>query len=155
MFCSIFHKIKSCTLSKMFFFLVASWAIFVCGCSSLSNGKKSESTTGPVITVKGKEGTKHFIIIGFGIVRVKCPEKETAALVTDTQALGISVSDQPGLKFGLGYSSCTVTTVPDGMRADDVRIEVTRKPIGALKVTTHSAKLNDSSMNGGKDNEEK
>lgn len=135
--------------------LIAILIVVVCGCSYMDNRKDSESAIGAVIPVKGKEGTKHFIIIGFGIVRVNRPEGKTAALITDSQALGINVSDQPGLKLGIGYSSCTVTTVPDGMCADDVRMEVTRKPIGSLKITTHSAKLRDSSMNGGGSNEEK
>lgn len=69
-------------------------------------------------------------------------------MVTDAQALGINVSDQPGLKFGVGYSSSTVLTVPDGTRAEDVRMEVSRRPFGSLKITTHSAKLKDSSEKG-------
>lgn len=121
---------------------------FMCGCSSINNDRNGESKVGPVLTIKGKEGTKHFIIIGFGIVRVNRSEGETAAVVTDSQALGVNVSDQPGLKFGVGYSSSTVLTVPDSTRADDVRMEVSRRPFGSLSITTHSAKLKDISGKG-------
>lgn len=121
-----------------------------CGCSSFKNG---ESKVGPVLTIKGEDGTKHFIIIGFGIIRVNRPEGETAALVTDAQALGINVSDQPGLKFGVGYSSSTVLTVPDGIRAEDVRMEVSKRPFGSLKITTYSAELKELSEKGEEDAE--
>jgi len=127
--------------------------IFMYGCSSFNNSRNGESKVGSVLTIKGKEGTKHFIIIGFGIVRVNRPEGETAAVVTDAQALGIHVSDQPGLKFGVGYSSSTVLTVPDGTRADDVRMEVSRHPFGPLKITTDSAKLKEF-LNKGEKNAE-
>ncbi len=126
---------------------------FMCGCSSLLNkGKDDISSIGSVIPIEGKEGTKHFIIIGFGIVSVKRLEGETAAIATNSQALGINVSDQPGLKLGVGYSSSTVLTVPDGTRADDVRMEVSKRPFGLLKIVTHSAKLRDSSKKGGDKN---
>lgn len=103
-----------------------------------------------VIPFDGKEETKHFLILGFGVVSVNYPQKETAVLATSTQAVGVNVSNQPGLKFGAGYSSSTVLTVPDGTRAEDVRIELEKHPLGLLKVTTHSAKLKDSSSKGGK-----
>ncbi len=142
------NKWQMCVIAILF-------VVVVSGCTYVDNRKDSEAAMGAVIPVKGREGTKHFIIIGFGIVRVNRPEGETAALVTDTQALGINVSDQPGLKIGVGYSSCTVTTVPDSTGADDIRVEVTRKPVGALKITTHSAKLENSSAKGGIENGEK
>lgn len=125
------------------------------GCSSFNTGNNGESKVGPVLTIKGKDGTSYFIIIGFGVVRIKRPAGETAALVTDSQALGINVSDQPGLKVGAGYSSSTVLTVPDGTRAEDVRIEVSKHPFGSLKITTHSAKLKDFSEEGEENEVEK
>ena len=138
---------------KLQFYLLIILITFVFGCSSLNSSKSSESKMGSVLTIKGKEGTKCFVIIGFGIVRVNRPEGETAAVVTDSQALGISVSDQPGLKLGVGYSSNTVLTVPDGARAGDIRMEVSRRPFGSLEIITHSAKLKDFSAEGAKNAE--
>ena len=53
--------------------------------------------------------------------------------------MGIGVSDQVGLKVGIGYASSTVVAVPDG--AEDVRVEVSQKLGGPLMVETPKAKL--------------
>ncbi|TAJ33339.1 MAG: hypothetical protein EPO64_01070, partial [Nitrospirae bacterium] len=68
---------------------------------------------GCVVSIPGKGNATHHLIIGVGVVTVNEP-KEQAVLATDTQALGLSLSDRPGLKLGLGYSSSTVVTVADG-----------------------------------------
>lgn len=136
---------------RLLIYVLAILVTFTYGCSSMNNSKNRESKIGPVLSIDGKDGTRHFIIIGFGIVRVNGSKGETAAMVVDSRALGINVSDQPGMKFGAGYSSSTVLTVPDGTRADDVRMEVIRRPFGSLKIITDSAKLKDYSNDGGKD----
>lgn len=149
--------IASAFREKLQIYILVIGTTFMYGCSSFNPSqadRDSESKVGPVLTIKGKEGTKHFIIIGFGIIRVNKLEGETAAMVTDSQALGINVSDQPGLKFGVGYSSSTVLTVPDATRAEDVRMEVSKRPFGSLKITTHSANLKDSSNKGEEKNAE-
>lgn len=84
-------------------------------------------------------GSIHYLILGVGIVTVPKPETQTAVLATKAQALGINISDQPGLKLGLGYSSSTVVAIPDN--ADDVRVEVSQRPGGPLKVESPMAKL--------------
>lgn len=60
-------------------------------------------------------------------------------LATDMQALGLSISDRPGLKLGIGYSSSTVVTVADG--AEDVRVEISKMPGGPIIIDTQSAIL--------------
>lgn len=153
--CTFLHKFTGSGFRcKLGIYTFAIWTIFIYGCSTINDGRDGESRVGPVLAIKGKEGTKHFIIIGFGIIRVNKLEGETAAIVTDSQALGINVSDQPGLKFGVGYSSSTVLTVPDATRAEDVRMEVSKRPFGSLKITTHSANLKDSSNKGEEKNAE-
>ncbi len=95
--------------------------------------------TACVVSIPGKEGrTTYHVIIGFGIVSVNEPA-EQAIVTTDTQALGITLSDQPGLKMGVGYSSSTVVTVADG--AADIRVEVSKVPGRPLIVDTQSAML--------------
>jgi len=142
--------INSVSWRKLQIYILCFGIILQCGCSSIFNSRKDDiSRVGSVIPIEGKEGTQHFIIFGFGIVTVKKSEGETAAIATNTQALGINVSDQPGLKLGFGYSSSTVLTVPDGALADDVQMEVSKRPFGLLKVITHSAKLKDSIREGG------
>jgi hypothetical protein len=90
------------------------------------------------ISVPGEGSTTHHLIIGIGVVSIDEP-KEKALLTTDVQALGISVSDRPGLKLGIGYSSATVVSVAEN--AEDVRVEVSKKAGGSLIVDTQSAIL--------------
>lgn len=90
------------------------------------------------IAIPGKGGTKHYLIIGFGVVSVN--ESDDAVMATQTQALGVSISDRPGLKLGIGYASSTVVSVAPG--AKDVRVEVSQRPGGPLVVDTQRAKFN-------------
>lgn len=113
--------------------------LMTAGCSM----SRTINTTGGVIELPGKGPTRHFLIIGFGVVSCKAPEAETAVMVTDHTSLGVYAGDQPGLKLGVGYQQSTVTIVPNGLQADDVRIEVTRKPFLGLKILPHSAVLNE------------
>jgi hypothetical protein len=92
-----------------------------------------------VIPTRREGGSIHYLVFGIGIVTVPKPEKQTAVLATKAQTLGINISDQPGLKLGFGYSSSTVVVIPDN--AEDVRVEISQKPGGPLKVESPKAKL--------------
>lgn len=108
--------------------------------------------SGCVMSVAGKDGSSHHVIIGFGIVSVnEAPDK--AVIATDTHALGFSVSDRPGLKVGVGYSSSTVVTVAPGAR--DVRVEVSKKPWGPLIVDTQRAAMQQDDVIEGGEHEQK
>jgi hypothetical protein len=96
------------------------------------------------ICIPGKGGTRHYVIVGFGIVSVN--ESEDAITATQTQALGVSISDRPGLKLGIGYASSTVVTVAPG--AEDVRVEISKRPGAPLIVDTQSAKFKQSGVKG-------
>ena len=78
----------------------------------------------------------HYLIIGFGVVSVAKPQGQTAVLATKTQALGISLSDQPGTKLGIGYSAGSFVAIP--ANAEDVRVEISQQVGGPL--TVESAK---------------
>jgi hypothetical protein len=94
--------------------------------------------SGCIVSVSGEGGSSHHVIIGFGIVSVN-EDPDKAVVATDVYALGLSLSDRPGLKVGLGYSSGTVVSVaPD---AEDVRVEISKKPWGPLIVDTQKAIL--------------
>jgi len=97
------------------------------------------------ILIPGRDGTKHYLVIGTGLVSVYEPP-ESSIVITDVTALGISISDQPGLKFGVGYSSSFAVTVPDN--AEDVRAEITRKFCGPIVVNIPSATLRNYSSQG-------
>jgi hypothetical protein len=55
-------------------------------------------------------GRSTSLVIGFGIVSVPLTNAPNTR-VTKTQAIGLIVSDQPGIKVGLGYSSSTVVQI--------------------------------------------
>ncbi len=95
------------------------------------------SVQGCVVSLKGKGETSHHIIIGIGLVSVK--DEPSAVLTTNTQSLGLSISDRPGLKVGFGYSSNIVVSVPDSVQ--DVRVEVSSLPGRPFIVETQSAVL--------------
>lgn len=93
------------------------------------------------IYIPSKTGTGHVLVVGIGVVSVN--DRTNQALVaTSTHVLGMQVSDQPGLKFGLGYASGVVTTVTDG--AEDVRAEISQCPFGPLTITVQNATLSSS-----------
>jgi len=81
---------------------------------------------GCVVRVDGENNTRHHVVIGFGMVSTN-EAPHNAVVATDVTALGITLSDRPGLKFGIGYTASTVVTVAPG--ASDVRVEVS-KPFG-------------------------
>ena len=81
----------------------------------------------------------HYVVFGLGIISVPKPDTQTAILATKTQVLGLVVSDQPGAKIGVGYSSGSVVAIPDG--AEDVRVEISQQPGGKVAITAPSANL--------------
>ncbi len=82
--------------------------------------------------------TRHYLIIGLGLVSVK-EANEQAIEATRIHTLGLSITDRPGLKFGLGYSSSETVMVMDG--AENVVVEVSSLPGGPMVVDTKNATL--------------
>jgi hypothetical protein len=77
------------------------------------------------------EGTIHHLVLGIGVVSV-AQDSATGVTVTDATVLGAALSNQPGLKFGLGYSASTVTSVP--LANSGVLVEVSQAPFGPLQI---------------------
>jgi len=106
--------------------------------AALATGCTSARTAGLVLPIPAAGGTTYHVIVGFGVVRVN-DGTPSAAVVTDAHSLGAVVTDRPGMKIGLGYAASSVVSVPPDAR--DVRIEVSRKPWGALHVDAQAAQL--------------
>ena len=98
------------------------------------------------LAIPGRGGTTHIVVLGFGIVSVN-DRNPNAVVATDTQALGVYVTDRPGLRLGVGYSSSVVVSVSGG--AEDVRVEASRGPGGPLLVEAAHVKLAHASYAGG------
>ncbi len=94
------------------------------------------AVSGCIVTAKGEGERRHHVVIGFGIVSTN--EAPSQAIVaTDVSAVGITLSDRPGLKFGIGYTASTVVTVAPG--AVDVRVEIFKPFNGPFIVNVPSA----------------
>ncbi len=107
---------------RLTFFSAAALAFLVTGC----------------IYIPSKSGTGRVLVVGIGLVSVN-DRTNQAITATSTHVLGLGVSNRPGLQFGFGYASGTVTTVSDG--AKDVRAEISQCPFGPLTVSVQSATL--------------
>lgn len=82
------------------------------------------------------EDARHYVIVGFGVVTVPRSDPEQSVAVHRLHSLGLSVSDHPGLKLGLGYVSGLVTSVPGHL--DHALVEVSQRPFGPIRVSIGS-----------------
>jgi hypothetical protein len=78
----------------------------------------------------GKDGTRHYIVIGFGLVSVNTTNLASAE-VYKMQVLGISASDMPGVRLNMGYASSLVVLVPANNSAI---LEISDGPFSPLKL---------------------
>jgi len=90
------------------------------------------------VSIRGENGTVHYLIVGFGVVSVN-DAAGPAVTATKAHVLGISVSDRPSPALAIGYSSSTVVTIADG--AEDVRVEISQFPGTGLIVDAPKVKL--------------
>jgi hypothetical protein len=90
------------------------------------------AAAGCTLPVRGREGTTHHVVLGFGVVSVHRSPAETVT-ATRVQALGVVVTDRPMLKVGVGYASSVVVTAVPGV---DAAVEVSQRPWGPLRVDT-------------------
>jgi len=90
------------------------------------------------VPVQGTRGSVHYVVFGFGVISVLAPTEKTHVLVTRVHSVGATVSDQPGLRVGLGYLSSSLVAV--GKDANNVIVEV-HEPIGG-PLTVHSQEVN-------------
>ena len=88
---------------------------------------------------RGKDNSIQYVILGFGMVTVPKSEGEVAVTAAKATTLGLSISNQPGLRFSLGYTSGFFLAIPD--HAKDVRLEVYERLRGAITVDTINAEL--------------
>lgn len=86
------------------------------------------------IKVTGDSGEIHYFIVGVGVVSIPDPDKDESIKTIKSQTLGMSISNQPGTKFSLGYASNSVILIPDGTK--NYCAEISQKPFGALTVET-------------------
>lgn len=87
------------------------------------------------IRITSNDGTIHHFIIGIGIVSAPKNNGEYGVLATKTQALGVYLSDQPGLKLGVGYSSASTVIIPDD--SENIIVEISQPPMGPLSIVAN------------------
>ena len=76
--------------------------------------------SGCCLPLASSDDTKKHLIIGVGLVSVNDGAPD-AAVATSVKSLGVSVTNQPGLKGSVGYASSKVVTIAKGA---SVTIEV-------------------------------
>ena len=97
------------------------------------------ASCGCAIKIPWQSGpTSHYLILGCGIVSVNDATPD-ASTVTKVDAVGVVITDEPNLKFSLGYATSRTVSVAQG--AEDVRIEVNHRPGGDIVVVANSAKV--------------
>jgi hypothetical protein len=88
---------------------------------------------GVSVCVDGADGgARHQLILGLGLVSLPGAAGGEGATASRTTAVGLSVTAEPNARLVIGYLSSTTVAVPDG--AEDVRIEVSQRPAGPLRV---------------------
>jgi hypothetical protein len=103
------------------------------------------------IPITAKDQTVHHLIIGIGIVSTPKQENSNGVFATRTHAIGVHISDQPGLKFAVGYSDSSVVAVPE--TTENIIVEVTRPLLGPLTIEvnpTHKGDINGYQQDKGK-----
>lgn len=106
--------------------------------SEISQKIKSLSCLALALALTGcwtdRHGTRHTVIIGFGIVGVT--PTNSAATVVSVHCLGLN-----GSRNGInaGYSSSLTTSVP--ANAEDVRIETSQHPFAPIKINVQKTQL--------------
>ncbi len=98
-----------------------------------------------VVPVDGREGETHYVVVGLGIISTGSAEDHSDVTVSKVQAIGATISDQPGLKLNLGFASSRLIMIPDG--STDVRIEVSDHLVGPLRIDAASVRTNGDSNN--------
>lgn len=91
------------------------------------------ATSGCAIPVTGAEGTRHYVVVGFGIVSVPGPSDAPVTAVK-VQALGVVVSAAPDARLVAGYTKSYQVEV--AAYAAPVLLELSDSIAGPLKIRT-------------------
>lgn len=78
-------------------------------------------------------GTRHYVILGFGIVSVNDTNKNMANVVRG-RALGFSACGGPGANATVGFASFTSVAIKTNA---PLLIEIKASPLGAVKVNVN------------------
>lgn len=60
-------------------------------------------TSGCVLQTTGRERTRHYIVLGVGIVSIPSPEASPPVAAVKLQAVGLTAELAPNARFALGY----------------------------------------------------
>lgn len=91
------------------------------------------------IPLPGSKDTRHLLIIGLGITTQKAANEE-AAMVTTSKSLGLTMSNMPGVKASLGYSSAKIVTLSQDA---DLLIQVKHSLTDDIEICTNELELCD------------
>ena len=90
----------------------------------------------PIPHSDDSSSTKHYVIIGAGVVSVA--DAEDGVGVVRATSVGVSASNTPGPRFSFGYNSVEALTVSKSI--NDVFVDVEHSPLGDISVGVTPAK---------------
>src|SRR5262245_41162632 len=92
----------------------------------------SMAISGCALPLPGADGTRHYIVVGIGVVSVPKPQPEVAVTAVKVQALGIVATAAPSARLVIGYiQSHQVEAAPNSA---SVLVELSDSFAGPLKV---------------------
>ena len=122
------HTVRPMSSNMVRASIVAVSVMLVSGCASTGYGFTVPHET---------EDAIHYVVIGFGVIAIPRKKTDDGVLATNVKAAGVMVTDQPGLKFGLGYSSSSVVAIPKNTNNALVEVRTCRNEEG-ISVTAMS-----------------
>lgn len=73
-----------------------------------------------------------YLVIGLGVVTIADANESSAIVAARVNALGLTVTDQPGIKFNLGYAASSLIAIPPSIK--DAIVEVGECTPGGITI---------------------
>jgi hypothetical protein len=90
--------------------------------------------SGCALPLPGAYGTRHYVVVGIGVVSVPKPQPDVTVTAVKVQALGVVATAVPGAHLVIGYTkSYQVEAEPT---ADPVLVEMSDSFAGPLQIRT-------------------
>lgn len=92
------------------------------------------ATSGCALSVPGAEGTRHYIVIGIGVISVPSTPPDVPVSAVKLQALGIVATATPAARLIVGYTKSYQLEV--AAHARSVLLEMSDSFAGPLRIRT-------------------
>lgn len=118
----------SISIKAVFGILIICISTINCGCSRLKCC---------VIKYQNSDDRISYFIIGAGVVSIP-KSRQSGILATKVDAVGVLISDQPGLGLGIGYSKGSAISIPSDIKNAIVDVSACKGSEG-MKISIYSS----------------